>query len=54
MNIFQNTKTTLSIFTKINNLLNEKYSNVFIGGAEGFPNVPQRPRVWTIGVKLNY
>lgn len=54
VNIFQKQNTSLSIFTKINNLFDKRYYNVFIGGAEGFPRVPQRPRVWTIGAKLNY
>jgi iron complex outermembrane receptor protein len=54
VNIFQKQNTSLSVFTKINNLFDTRYYNVFIGGAEGFPRVPQRPRVWTIGAKLNY
>ena len=53
-NILQKQKATLSLFAKANNLFNEKYYNTFIGGAEGFAKVPQRPLVWTLGIKLEY
>ena len=53
-NLFQKKETTLSVFTKVNNLFDKKYYNTFIGGAEGMANVPQRPLAWTVGLKLNY
>lgn len=52
--IFQQQATKISLFARVNNLLDNRYFNVFIGGAEGFPTVPQRPIGWTLGVKLNY
>lgn len=43
----------LSLFAKVDNLFDKRYYNVFIGGAEGFSNVPQRPMQWRIGAKLD-
>lgn len=41
-----------TIFSRLNNVFDTAYFNAFIGGAEGFAQVPQRPRIWTLGVKL--
>ena len=51
-NLLQKEDYRFSVFTKINNALDARYYNVFIGGAEGFSNVPQRPLVWTVGGRL--
>ena len=53
-NVAQKEGWNFSVFTKINNVLDARYYNVFIGGAEGFANVPQRPRVWTMGGRLEF
>ncbi len=45
-------KWRLTLFTRVKNLFDRRYYNVFIGGAEGFSQVPQRPRIWTVGVQL--
>ncbi|MEM6804102.1 MAG: TonB-dependent receptor [Bacteroidota bacterium] len=52
--IWQKNTQELSAFVKINNLLDVRYYNVFIGGAEGFSQVPQRPLTWTIGASFNW
>ncbi len=52
VNLFANEKWDLSAFAKIDNLLDRRYHNAFIGGAEGFARVPQRPRTIRIGVNL--
>ena len=52
LHLVQKESFQFSIFTKINNALDARYYNVFIGGAEGFANVPQRPLVWTVGGRL--
>jgi iron complex outermembrane receptor protein len=38
------------IYTKINNLLNLKYYNVFLGAEDGFPATPQDPRRINVGI----
>ncbi len=53
-NIVVNPKWNLSVFLKINNLFDNRYYNVFIGGAEGFSQVPQRPLEWMAGVKTEF
>ena len=45
---------TLALFTRIDNLFDHRYYNAFIGGAEGFARVPQRPRIWTVGGKMEW
>lgn len=52
--VWEKNQQIFSTFLKVNNLFDARYYNVFIGGAEGFSRVPQRPLLWTLGAKFSW
>ena len=50
--VFRGEGWDFELFASISNLLDNRYYNSFIGGAEGFARVPQRPLSWRIGARL--
>lgn len=43
----------LTVFARINNLLDNRYYNVFFGGPTGLASVPQDPLRWNIGLMVD-
>lgn len=44
----------MSFFVKINNLFDARYTNAFLGGQEGFAEVPQDPIRLTFGIESQF
>lgn len=53
-NIIDTEIIKLDLFAKVNNLTNQEYTNVFVGGVEGFTATPQNPIVVTAGLEVAF
>lgn len=53
-NVFSGSKLSGFLFLKVNNLLDNRYYNVYVGNEEGMPITPQDPLRYNAGIQLKF